>query len=204
MRYKIRTEPISIRTFGGLTFYNGKNPIAIQWDSQKARLLFCYLLITSDQWVHRNQLIELLWPGCNHEAGFKNFKTTLSRLRKSLNGKEQHNHILAQGDAYRINFEVITCDCEEFRINAVTGIRLMSRGQTEEAKEHLEKAADLYVAEFLPEEPSDHFICKSRNEMKELYQTAVSLLMQIYKSEDRADLMVTLKSLVHFPVFQCK
>ena len=102
MKRRVQSESIAIRTFGGLTFYRGNQPIAIQWDSQKARLLFCYLLITSDQWVHRNQLIELLWPGCNHEAGFKNFKTTLSRLRKSLNSKEHFNPILAQGDAYRI------------------------------------------------------------------------------------------------------
>ena len=204
MKCRSRSETIAIRTFGGLTFYRGNLPMAIQWDSQKARLLFCYLLITSDQWVHRNQLMELLWPGCNPEAGFKNFKTTLSRLRKSLNGKEQCNHILAQGDAYRINFEAITCDCEEFRINAVAGIRLMSRGNTQEAKSHLERAGDLYLAEFLPEEPVDHFIAKARKEMTELYGTAMSLLMQIYESEDRADLMVTLQSLVHFPTFQCR
>ncbi len=202
MRCRARSETIAIRTFGGLTFYRENIPMAIQWDSQKARLLFCYLLITSDQWVHRSQLIELLWPGCNHEAGFKNFKTTSSRLRKSLNGKEQFNYILAQGDAYRINFEAITCDCEQFRINAVAGIRLMSRGNTLEAKAHLEKAGDLYAAEFLPEEPADHFIGKARIEMKELHQTSMALLMRIYESEDRGDLMATLQSLVHFPTFQ--
>ncbi len=203
MKRRAQSESIAIRTFGGLTFYRGNQPIAIQWDSQKARLLFCYLLITSDQWVHRNQLIELLWPGCNHEAGFKNFKTTLSRLRKSLNSKEHFNPILAQGDAYRINFESISCDCEEFRINAVAGIRLMSRDQPQEAKAHLEKVSDLYAAAFLPEEPNDYFICKARKEMTELYQTSMSLLMQMYESENRGDLMVTMQSLVHFPTFLC-
>jgi SARP family transcriptional regulator, regulator of embCAB operon len=203
MKRRPQTDSIAIRSFGGLTFYHGNVPMAIQWDSQKARLLFCYLLITSDQWVHRNQLIELLWPGCNPDAGFKNFKTTLSRLRKSLNGREHFNPILAQGDAYRINFESITCDCEAFRIHAVSGIRLMARGQVAEAKSHLEKVCDLYSAEFLPEEPSDHFICKARKEMTELYQTSMSLLMQTYESENRADLIITLQSLVHFPTFQC-
>ena len=202
MKQNNNPDYIVIRTFGGLTFYRNNSPIAIQWDSQKARLLFCYLLITSDQWVHRNQLIELLWPGCNHEAGFKNFKTTLSRLRKSLNNKEHFNPILAQGDAYRINFEAITCDCEEFRTNAVAGIRLMARDNTHDAKVHLEKVSDLYVAEFLPEEPADHFIGKARTEMTELYHTSLDLLRKIYASEERSDLLVTLQSLAHFPTFQ--
>ena len=203
MKNRNTSESIAIRTFGGLTFYRNNLPMAIHWDSQKARLLFCYLLITSDQWVHRNQLIELLWPGCNHDAGFKNFKTTLSRLRKSLNSKEHFNSILAQGDAYRINFEAITCDCGEFRTNAVTGIRLMARGHTNDAKVHLEKVSDLYVAEFLPEEPADHFIGKARTEMSELYRTSMNLLMKIYESEERSDLLETLQTLAHFPTFQC-
>ena len=203
MKNRNSSEHIAIRTFGGLTFYRNNFPMAIQWDSQKARLLFCYLLITSDQWVHRNQLIELLWPGCNHEAGFKNFKTTLSRLRKSLNSKEQFNPILAQGDAYRINFEAITCDCGELRTNAVAGIRLMARGHTHDAKVHLEKVSDLYVAEFLPEEPADYFIGKARIEMLELYTTSMNLLKKIYESEESSELLVTLQSLTHFPTFQC-
>jgi DNA-binding SARP family transcriptional activator len=180
------SEHIAIRTFGGLTFYRNNFPMAIQWDSQKARLLFCYLLITSDQWVHRNQLIELLWPGCNHEAGFKNFKP-----------------ILAQGDAYRINFESIACDCGEFRANAVAGIRLMARGNTLDAKAHLEKVSDLYVAEFLPEEPADQFIGKARKELFELYRSCINLLRKIYESEERSDLLATLQTLAHFPTFQC-
>jgi DNA-binding SARP family transcriptional activator len=203
MKNRNSTEYIAIRTFGGLTFYRNNLPMAIQWDSQKARLLFCYLLITSDQWVHRNQLIELLWPGCNHEAGFKNFKTTLSRLRKSFNCKEHFNPILAQGDAYRINFEAISCDCGEFRANAVAGIRLMARGNTLDAKAHLEQVSDLYVAEFLPEEPADQFIGKARKELFELHRSCINLLRKIYESEERSDLLATLQTLAHFPTFQC-
>lgn len=203
MKLQNNTGYITIRTFGGLTFYKNNHPMAIQWDSQKARLLFCYLLITSDQWVHRNQLIELLWPGCNHDAGFKNFKTTLSRLRKSLNSKDNLNPILAQGDAYRINFESIICDCGEFRTTAVTGIRLIARGQIQDAKAYLEKVSDFYVAEFLPEEPGDHFIGKARSEMFDLYRTSMNHLRKIYETEERQDLVLTLQSLTHFPTFQC-
>src|SRR3954470_4540672 len=104
-------DKMEIRTFGGLTVYNNGTPVNISWESQKARLLFCYLLITYDQWVHRDKLTEVLWPGCNMVAGAKNFKTTLSRLRKSFYGADCINPVLTQGEAIRINYDVITADC---------------------------------------------------------------------------------------------
>jgi len=194
-------EKIFVRTFGGLTVYRHHSPVVVSWESQKARMLFCYLLVTSDQWVHRNQLIELLWPGCEHESASRNFKTTLSRLRKSFSGAGNPNPVIAQGDAYRLNFAVASCDCEIFRAHAVAGIKHMTRGDVKGAREHLEKAQELYVSEFLPEEPSDQFIAEARQEMAGLFTTILNYLEQIYAAEERPDLIDALRSIVHFPSF---
>ena len=66
---------LTARTFGGLSLYYQGAPIPVVWESQKARLLFCYLIITCDQWVHRDKIIEMLWPGCDGKAGASNSKT---------------------------------------------------------------------------------------------------------------------------------
>jgi len=196
------TEKIFIRTFGGLTVYRHHSPVVISWESQKARLLFCYLLITSDQWVHRDHLMELLWPGCDHDSGSKNFKTTLSRLRKSFLGARNLNPIISQGEAYRLNFEAISCDNGLFREHAVAGIKHMTRGDVNGAREHLEKAQELYTAEFLPEEPTDQFIGEARKEMAGLFTTVLNYLERIYEAEKRPDLLEALRSTTHFPSFQ--
>ena len=202
MKISHSAEKVFIRTFGGLTVYRHHSPVVISWESQKARLLFCYLLITSDQWVHRDQLLELLWPGCDHESGSRNFKTTLSRLRKSFQGARSLNPVISQGDAYRLNFEAISCDNGIFRDNAVAGIKHMTRGDVKGAREHLEKAQELYVAEFLPEEPTDPFICEARNQLAGLFSTVLNYLEKIYAEEERSELLTALKSLAHFPSFQ--
>lgn len=194
-------DKIFVRTFGGLTVYRHNSPVVVSWESQKARLLFCYLLVISDQWVHRDQLIELLWPGGDHESASRNFKTTLSRLRKSFNGARNPNPVIAQGEAYRLNFEAISCDCEIFRSQAVAGIKHMSRGDIKGATEHLEKAQELYVAEFLPEEPSDQFIGEARKEMDGLFKTVLNHLEKIYVSAERPDLLDSLSTLTHFPLY---
>jgi len=201
MIYKNNPKKMSISTFGGLTVYRKNAPVIISWCSQKARLLLCYLLITSDQWVHHDRLGELLWPGCNRDSSARNFKTTLSRLRKSLLSAGNTIPVLCQGNAYRLNFETITCDCSIFRIEAVAGIRLMARGDGAMGREHLKIAQELYSAEFLPEEPVDPFISTARKEMTTLYDTVTDHLGQSYASEGRSDPLELLRGIRHFPAF---
>jgi len=177
------SEKLTVCTFGGLSIYYQGTPISIIWESQKARLLFCYLMITSDQWVHRDKFIEMLWPGCNGSAGANNFKTTLSRLRKSFCGPRVINPVMTQGEAVRINIHDIDVDASQFRQNAVAGIKHLSRGETKNARECLETAQDLYTGEFLPEEPFNEFISNARNELAELDTSVVKYLQRIYTQE---------------------
>jgi DNA-binding SARP family transcriptional activator len=174
-------EKLQVRAFGGLTFYRQGAPISIIWESQKARLLFCYLMITCDQWVHRDKFIEMLWPGCDGNAGANNFKTTLSRLRKSFSGPLALNPVITNGDVYRINLDVIEIDAGQFRQNALEGIKLFARGETGSAREFLETAQDLYTGEFLPEEPFNGFINDERRELAGLYSSVLKYLGEIYR-----------------------
>jgi len=176
-------EKLTVRSFGGLSIYYQGSPISILWESQKARLLFSYLLITNDQWVHRDKFIEMLWPGCVGNAGSNNFKTTLSRLRKSFAGPRIINPVMTQGEAVRINIHDIEVDASQFRLHAVSGIKLLSRGESKAARECLEAALDLYTGEFLPEEPFNDFIKHARNELGELHVSVVRYLERIYQQE---------------------
>ena len=180
-------EKLTVRSFGGLSIYYQGSPISILWESQKARLLFSYLLITNDQWVHRDKFIEMLWPGCVGNAGSNNFKTTLSRLRKSFAGPRIINPVMTQGEAVRINIHDIEVDASQFRLHAVSGIKLLSRGENKAARECLEAALDLYTGEFLPEEPFNDFIKHARNELGELHVSVVRYLERIYQQEGNQD-----------------
>lgn len=183
MKKSENAEKLTVRSFGGLSIYYQGSPISIIWESQKARLLFSYLLITNDQWVHRDKFIEMLWPGCVGNAGSNNFKTTLSRLRKSFSGPRIFNPVMTQGEAVRINIHDIDVDASQFRLQAVSGIKLLSRGESKAARECLETALDIYTGEFLPEEPFNDFIKNARNELGELHSSVVRYLERIYQQE---------------------
>jgi SARP family transcriptional regulator, regulator of embCAB operon len=180
-------EKIDVRTFGGLTIFRNGSPITISWESQKARLLFCCLLVTYDQWVHRQKLLEAIWPGCNMLSGEKNFKTTLSRLRKSFSGASCLNPVLTQGEAVRLNFDVVGLDASRFKNDAAQGIKLLVRGEIKTARKLLESAQDLYFGEFLPEEPYNQFITAERHELTDTYASVIRALEKSYQLEGNHD-----------------
>lgn len=180
---------IDVRTFGGLCIYFKSSPVTIVWESQKARLLFCCLLVTYDQWVHRQKLIEAIWPGCNPVSGEKNFKTTLSRLRKSFSGANQLNPVLTQGEAVRINFDEVEVDASRFRTNASQGMKHLVRGEIKTAIKFLEAAQDLYLGEFLPEEPYNEFITQARCELADTCASVLKSLEKSYQLEGNVDVI---------------
>ena len=180
-------EPLKVRAFGGLSFSYRGQPVSVEWESQKARLLFCYLLATYDQWVHRDKLVSLLWPDSEEEGSVNNFKTTLSRLRKSFAGSDVLNPVLTQAEAVRINAAVVDLDASNFRNKATTGIKLFARGDVKAAKSLLQEAQDIYGGEFLPEEPFNAFLTATRNELAGLNAAVVTTLGKVYQQEGNQD-----------------
>jgi SARP family transcriptional regulator, regulator of embCAB operon len=180
-------ERLYVKSFGGLTLYYHDSPITIVWESQKARIMFCYLLVTCDQWIHRDKLIEILWPGCDPQSGINNFKTTLSRLRKSFAGPQVINPVIIQGEALRINHELIETDIEKFRASALNGIKLHARGDFAHARPCLEAAQDLYYGDFLPDEPFNAYITAARLELAQIYSHVLRILARVYQQEGNHD-----------------
>ena len=178
---------LGVRTFGGLSLQYGGSPVTILWESQKARILFCYLLISYDQWVHRDKLIEMIWPGCDMVAGAKNFKTTLSRLRKSFQGPRSINPVLSLGEAIRLDANLFSLDASQFKYHASSGIKMLARGEIATARKYLETAQDYYTGVFLPEEPFDVHISAERAELEKLYTTVLSSLEKVYQLEGNSN-----------------
>jgi DNA-binding SARP family transcriptional activator len=174
---------ISVQAFGGLSILYEGAPVTICWESQKARMLFCYLLVSYDQWIHRDKLIEALWPGCDPVAGSQNFKTTLSRLRKSFAGPRTLNPVICQGEAFRLNVQHISLDASRFKHAALTGIKCHARGDSSTARQFLESAQDFYTGEFLPEEPFNDSISAERRYLAQLHTSVIILLEKIYEEE---------------------
>ena len=184
-------DTIFVKTFGGLTVYQHNVPKFVKWQSNKARLLFCYLITYYNQWVHRDRLIALLWSDGDPVSNENNFRTTLKRLRIALEGF-RINPVMRMGDAYRLNFEAISCDFAMFREEATTGIKLQVQGDIQGALAHLVYAEELCAAEFLPEEPSDPLIQELRQQVGKLQVMVLNSLKSFSPENKYHDLPVVM------------
>ncbi|MCD6520541.1 MAG: tetratricopeptide repeat protein, partial [Anaerolineae bacterium] len=114
--------------------------VVTSWESTIARIA-AFLFAAHPQGLHREQVIELLWPEVNPAKGNSLFHSTMHRIRRALSKKV----IIYQKGVYRLNPELT------YRYDAAEFQRLAKLGQGESEAAHLarQEAIALYRTPFL-------------------------------------------------------
>lgn len=74
-----------VQTFGGFKVWRGDQPVdPEEWKREKARLLFQLLVGHRDKWLHRDQIIAMLWPDTPLENANNYLKVILNTLNQVL------------------------------------------------------------------------------------------------------------------------
>ena len=165
---------LRIETFGGLRLYfdNQLMPEGA-WDRSQPRQLLVAILSQKNEKVPKEVLIEALWPEEHPETGEKNFKTTLQRLRKSLEPEISpvfgssylhlhHNLIFLDEDLCRV-------DTRQFWMLANEGKEKEKEGDHRGALDCFTRAADLYQGDFIPEEQYAPWVERCREDFRHKY-----------------------------------
>jgi DNA-binding SARP family transcriptional activator len=165
--------PWRIELFGGLRARNGERTIE-RFRSQKTGSLLGYLAFHRDRMHSREVLVELLWPGCEPEAGRSRLSTALWFLRRQLEppGTPSGAIFLADRAAVGLNPEAVTTDVAEFErlLRAVRGEP--GPGRTRLLAEAVEK----YGGEFLAGYYED-WIFPEQGRLNELFHEALAELL---------------------------
>lgn len=111
---------VSIRVFGGFEAASvGGEPA--RWDSRKARTLLKILVAHHGAPVHRESLMELLWPGVAPERLANRMSVAVSAVRRALDPDHVHpaDHFLVTDRAVlALNADRLVIDIEEFLLRA--------------------------------------------------------------------------------------
>jgi DNA-binding SARP family transcriptional activator len=76
---------LSVRTLGPFAVWRDDRLItARNWQREKARRIFQFLLTNRGQWFFREQIIEQLWPHLPPDAAERDFKVALNALNRAL------------------------------------------------------------------------------------------------------------------------
>jgi predicted ATPase/DNA-binding SARP family transcriptional activator len=140
-----------IELFGRLSFRQGDRHLS-HLRMQKAGILLAYLACHRQRPHDREELIELLWPGCVPETGRNRLSVTLSALRRQLEppGVSPGSVLLTDRFSVQLN-PAITTDVAEFEAALYSAFHGKETGSEGEARcLSLHRAMELYRGPFLP------------------------------------------------------
>jgi PAS domain S-box-containing protein len=144
-----------------------------QWQSQRAKSVFEYLVTKRKSPVIKDKLMEALWPDYNARAAANNLKTSIHDLRQTLSpliDSPDFPCVLFSNDAYLINPEIdLAVDAEDFEKLWLAGKKLEKEENSSEAIKAFESAEALYQGDYLQEELYDEWIVPKRESLKDIY-----------------------------------
>ncbi|MGA8015777.1 MAG: winged helix-turn-helix domain-containing protein [Candidatus Dormiibacterota bacterium] len=146
-------SPIEIRCFGGLGVLRGGVPVELGAVKPRARSLLRLLAAHAGDPVHREVIIEALWPDIDPVAGLRSLQVAVSSIRGLLDPavSAAASLIVRDGDAYRLSICPPQLGCDTHLVRELLA-RARSAGEPGAAALSLTSAVELIARGLLPEE----------------------------------------------------
>lgn len=175
---------LAVKTFGGLAVLrNGRRVAASEWQSRIARKVLGMLAANRGAPLHREVLIERLWPDDALEKGSNRLSVALSTIRTVFDPDRTHgadHFLVADRDSVALDLDEIDLDIERLYEESKRGKALLASGSTEEGLAALRFAAALYTGELLGEFPYAEWATAPREEAR---MEVISMAFILARSE---------------------
>ncbi|HZI73114.1 MAG TPA: BTAD domain-containing putative transcriptional regulator, partial [Gemmatimonadales bacterium] len=145
----------------------------------QARTVLEYLVSHRKRPVHRDALLDLLWPDADPSIACSRLRVVMHTLRKSLPSlhPDSQDLVVMMGNVFMVNpvFE-LRVDVEEFERHWLNGWRLSRLGKTEQALAEYEQAEALYLGDYLEDEPYADWTLLRREALRDAYTSILTTL----------------------------
>jgi ATP/maltotriose-dependent transcriptional regulator MalT/DNA-binding SARP family transcriptional activator len=162
----------SIRSLGGFqVLRDGVAMPASEWQSKKSRDLLKILVARRGRSLHRDRIVDALWPEEDPSAVGSRLSVALSRIRSALDPEHRFpsDHYIAGGDeAVLLNVANVDIDVERFLRLAEKGLGLVREGRSAEAVPILQTAEATYTGDFLEEDAYEDWALSLREQARAL------------------------------------
>jgi LuxR family transcriptional regulator, maltose regulon positive regulatory protein len=165
---------LRLQTLGGFCLWRGEEEVEEkEWEGQQPKLLLKALLARGATQVHRDLLIEDLWPETSPDAGKQKFKVNLHRLRKTLEPSPDKtfgsSYLHLHRNLLSLDLELCEIDMLGFLSSYQEGVSQEKQGRLREAMSSYSEAMTRYTGEFLAHEPYAPWAANSRDQMHQAY-----------------------------------
>ena len=173
---------LRVFTFGrfGLSVADRSLPID-RWYRKHALTLLKLLITHRGEAVHREHVIECLWPNADERRACKRLNVTTYFLRQQMRATGVGDDIVTVSDAtYALRRDVVWLDCEVFERFFNEGELLGQRGRSKDALLCFEKAERMYKGDYLPAERYADWCAEERERLLEIYFDVLGHLVDGY------------------------
>ncbi len=171
----------AVRCFGGFDLVVDGIPVDLSPLRPRARALLRLLALTPDRDVHREYLVDSLWPGVDLTIGTRRLQVAVSSIRQLLEhvGLSGPEVLARQGDAYRFALPAgSTIDVRTFEQGLRDAAGFASRGDTAMSATARQAALALYVGDVLPEDGPADYVVADRERLRLAAAAAAAALAQ--------------------------
>lgn len=185
-----KEEGLLIKSFGPLKIWRQGQEVDLQeWRRSMSRKLFQIMVSGRKQWLHRDRLMNELWPEVSENTAQRNFKVVLNQLMNVLEPERQPRapgqYVLRKGNYYRLELHLNDwIDVEHFEKYVREGQSWLNY-DNRQAKVLLERAWYLYQGEYFAGERLDDFSEQERQRLNNLALTAAEKLSEISLKQKR-------------------
>ncbi len=174
--------PVRIFLFGHFGLSVDGDGLAVEhWQRKQALTLLKYLTHHAGRAVHRERMIELLWPDSDEAQGRERLKVTIYYLRHQLRNAGLANEIIeTAGPAYILKRDKVWIDCDAFENLYKEGERQVRAGRRDKAIRCFEEARALYRGDYLEEDLYADWCAEERERLCEIYLDVLGRLADAY------------------------
>lgn len=162
---------LQVCTFGRFGLAAGGSSLAVEkWERRQALTLLKILIAHLGRAVHRDVLIEHLWPEADERSGRNRLKVTVYALRQQLRAAGMGEDVVeTAGEAYVLSRQAVWVDVEIFEKCVADGSVQQRLGQWEEALHYYREARRLYRGEYMAEDIRADWCAEERDRLHEVH-----------------------------------
>jgi DNA-binding SARP family transcriptional activator len=185
---------VSIGVLGGFRVLIGGKPLsATAWQSKKARDIVKMLIARRGKPLHREVLIDQLWPDDDSSKAGSRLSVALSVIRGVLDPAKAlapDHHLEADRETISLRVDHLEIDLEAFHDAAAAGLAAARRGDADRATALLEQAEAAYAGDLFEEDPYEDWALPAREEARATYVSVANWLAERSSSQGDHDAAV--------------
>jgi DNA-binding SARP family transcriptional activator/energy-coupling factor transporter ATP-binding protein EcfA2 len=154
---------ITLRCLGGFSLAAGGVDLPWRELRPRARALLMLLAMNHGRQLHREQLVDALWPDATLASGIRSLQVAVSSIRQCLSaGDITEDALQRHGDAYALQLLSVSDQLADFEQLAQTA----ARARPPEALRLRLAALDRYAGDLLPEVGPAEWVVEERTRLR--------------------------------------